>query len=262
MSQSISEKLDALIKDTFQVCDNDEATFEALNAKASYLAMQVGVLGKLKPIAQLIRRGETLPIRKLNFNIKKLSDEDAKGSAHGESRWASIQKTGCQTAIFCMVSFSGLASLRSEEFSWLLRNAEKYMETQQLPSGWLAREQIRKVLASYHKLEVYGYNTCSPSAADDEPVTKRIRTDGPQQELSGSPKILSSTQDHGESAADPLTGDVYELTVEDAQAVTVSDQIRGQIWLTNTLYNSTPFITIPVSRELSYRYATQRPRVM
>lgn len=59
-SQSIF-KLDALIQDTFQVCNNNEATFEALNAKASYLAIQVGVLAKLKPIA---------------------SDEDAKGSAH------------------------------------------------------------------------------------------------------------------------------------------------------------------------------------
>ncbi|MCJ1473156.1 hypothetical protein MMC13_001807 [Lambiella insularis] len=62
---------------------------------------------------------------------------------------------------------------------------------------------------------------------------------------------------------DSLTGDVYRLTIQDAQAITVSDQIRGTILLTNT-YNahSSPFITIPISRELSDQLATQRLQMM
>jgi hypothetical protein len=59
-----------------------------------------------------------------------------------------------------------------------------------------------------------------------------------------------------------LTGDVYALTAEDAQVITASDQIRGQIYLTNTLLQTATFITIPVSRKLSYQYAEQRPQVM
>jgi hypothetical protein len=33
----------------------------------------------------------------------------------------------------------------------------------------------------------------------------------------------------------PLAGDVYGLTVEDVQTVAMSDQIRGNVWLTYTL---------------------------
>jgi hypothetical protein len=57
-------------------------------------------------------------------------------------------------------------------------------------------------------------------------------------------------------------GDIYELTVEDAQATTISDQIRGKIWLTDTYYaNTSPIITIPISEELRDQFAIQRPRV-
>jgi hypothetical protein len=60
-----------------------------------------------------------------------------------------------------------------------------------------------------------------------------------------------------------LTGDVYELTVADAQGVVISDHLRGQIYLTNTYrVESVPFITIPISRELSDHFAAQRRQIM
>lgn len=60
-----------------------------------------------------------------------------------------------------------------------------------------------------------------------------------------------------------LTGDVYELTVADAQGVVMSDHLRGQIYLTNTYrVESAPFITIPISRELSDHFAAQRRQIM
>jgi hypothetical protein len=59
------------------------------------------------------------------------------------------------------------------------------------------------------------------------------------------------------------TGYVCELTIEDAQAVTVSDQIRGQIWLTYP-YNtsSMPFLTIPITPESARQYVETRPQIM
>ncbi|KAI9749789.1 MAG: hypothetical protein M4579_006739 [Chaenotheca gracillima] len=61
----------------------------------------------------------------------------------------------------------------------------------------------------------------------------------------------------------PLAGRVYNLSVEDIQTVATSDQIRGQIWLTNPYTrNSSPFITVPISRGLSNELATIRVRVM
>ena len=56
---------------------------------------------------------------------------------------------------------------------------------------------------------------------------------------------------------------MYELTVEDAQAVVVSDQIRGKIWLTDTYGdNITSFITILVSDELTNQIIIQHPWVI
>ncbi|KAH6719537.1 hypothetical protein BKA61DRAFT_669865 [Leptodontidium sp. MPI-SDFR-AT-0119] len=60
-----------------------------------------------------------------------------------------------------------------------------------------------------------------------------------------------------------LTGDVYELTLEDARMVVISDQVPGKIWLTDTFEaNYSSFITIPISDELTRRFIIQRPRVM
>ncbi len=60
-----------------------------------------------------------------------------------------------------------------------------------------------------------------------------------------------------------ITGDVYELTVEDARKVATSDQIAGQILLTDTYgRNTKSFITIPISEELTREFIIQRQRVM
>jgi len=58
-------------------------------------------------------------------------------------------------------------------------------------------------------------------------------------------------------------GAVFELTVEDAQAIAVSNQIKGDVWLTHPYgMDSNPFISIPISRELSIHFTKQRPRMM
>ena len=60
-----------------------------------------------------------------------------------------------------------------------------------------------------------------------------------------------------------LTGYVCELTIEDSQAVTVSDQINGKVWLTYP-YNasSMPFVTIPITPEFARQYVETRPQIM
>jgi hypothetical protein len=60
-----------------------------------------------------------------------------------------------------------------------------------------------------------------------------------------------------------LTGDVYELTVEDARMIAMSNQILGKIFLTDPYDMSTPsFITITISTELTNQFTVRRPRVM
>ncbi|OAT12062.1 hypothetical protein BDBG_07457 [Blastomyces gilchristii SLH14081] len=124
------------------------------------------VLEKLEPIIRLIRRGKQLPVRKLSFNIRKLSDGNPKTGSHDEPRWARLQNLGCETAVLCMIAFNSLATLAGDEFEWLLENVQRYLAIQSLPCGWIASEQIRQVMAralrqpntlsfleSYHKHE-------------------------------------------------------------------------------------------------------------
>jgi hypothetical protein len=64
-------------------------------------------------------------------------------------------------------------------------------------------------------------------------------------------------------ATDYLTGDVYELNVEDIQTVAESNEISGKILLTDTYkVDATSFVTIPISEQLTNRLIRQRPRFM
>jgi hypothetical protein len=72
-----------------------------------------------------------------------------------------------------------------------------------------------------------------------------------------------NVQDQGPaSSPSSLTGDVYELTIDDAAKVVTSGQIQGKIYLTDTYLNTASFITIPISDDLTNQLTTQRTRVM
>ena len=60
-----------------------------------------------------------------------------------------------------------------------------------------------------------------------------------------------------------LTGDVYELNVDDIQRVAESNEITGKILLTDTYkVKARSFVTIPISEELTKQLIRQRPRFM
>lgn len=148
MADNILKDLQSIADAVFHIHNDRNSALKQLEASASRFAAQVAVIAKLEPVAALIRDGENLPIRKLNYNIKRLSDDDSKKNPNSDSRWAKLQKLGCETAIYCMISLPGLATIPVLEYEWLLEYVRKYMEAQRLPLGWVAREQIRKVLAN------------------------------------------------------------------------------------------------------------------
>lgn len=145
MSQGICDKLDEMSERIFQSQNVDDAIFESVYSKACSLVTQVAVQRKLESTAQLVRDNGILPVRRININIKKLSNS---GNELGEQgRWRRLQKQDCETLIFCTLSFSGLVLQSEEQFSWLVENARAYLKAQSLPSSWIAREQIRTVMA-------------------------------------------------------------------------------------------------------------------
>ncbi|KAI2740878.1 hypothetical protein DTO013E5_8357 [Penicillium roqueforti] len=71
---------------------------------------------------------------------------------------------------------------------------------------------------------------------------------------------LSTFQPGKQQDIDPLTGDVYELNLQDIRDIIESGQISGAVWLTDTYgVNTTSFVTIPVSNELTDRLILHRP---
>ncbi|KAL2380541.1 hypothetical protein RJZ90_004515 [Blastomyces dermatitidis] len=139
---------------------------------------------KLEPIIRLIRRGKQLPVRKLSFNIRKLSDGNPKTGSHDEPRWARLQNLGCETAVLCMIAFNSLATLAGDEFEWLLENVQRYLAIQSLPCGWIASEQIRQVMARALRQP----NTLSflemitkSNMSENEPATKHVRIECPKE---------------------------------------------------------------------------------
>ncbi|OJD18552.1 hypothetical protein ACJ73_08713 [Blastomyces percursus] len=59
-----------------------------------------------------------------------------------------------------------------------------------------------------------------------------------------------------------LSGRVFELTLQDVQAILSSDQVGSKVWLTETYGNqSLPTITLTVSQELCIYFSTQRHQV-
>jgi hypothetical protein len=145
MSQGICQKLDEMSRRIFQSQNVDDTIFESVYSKACSLVTQVAVQRKLESTAQLVRDNGILPVRRININIKKLSNNNENLGEHG--RWARLQRQGCEALIFCVLSFSGLVLLSEEQFSWLVDHAGACLKAQSLASGWIAREQIRNVVA-------------------------------------------------------------------------------------------------------------------
>ncbi|EDN03889.1 predicted protein [Histoplasma mississippiense (nom. inval.)] len=231
MSQQSLRKLDSIIGDTFQLRNDGEDSFPSLKAKVLHLATQIAALERLEPVARLIREGELLPMRKLNYNIKKLSEDDSKCDDHEDSRWTCLQKLGCQTAVFCMISFSGLAQLPAEEYDWLLKNVQRYMRGQGLPRNWVAREQIRKVMAnaprrpnaisflnSYHKLEMQWCDTTETNTIQEKSAWEGMRNGNLQQFPPASNPHENKTEPIPTVQAEYLATEKAEVQQEMAQS--------------------------------------------
>lgn len=140
MAQNLLEQLDMLHLTLLQLEDiNDQLTL-TLQSRLTTLADQVPILKRLASISNLVKQGADLPVRRINYNIRKLS-EDCK------PRWDELLKLNCETIIFLTIAFNGLGSLPDEEFSWLVQNIENYVQNRAFPSHWILRDQIRKVVS-------------------------------------------------------------------------------------------------------------------
>jgi hypothetical protein len=98
----------------------------------------------LASVSSLVKKGSDLPVRRISYNIRKLSEKC-------KPRWDELLKLDCETIIFSTVAFNGLASLPEEVFSWIVQNLQNYVENRAFPRHWILRDQIRKVLSNIRR---------------------------------------------------------------------------------------------------------------
>jgi hypothetical protein len=143
-SVDICKKLDQVSALVLEICDID---FAELSTKISSLASQIAVQAGFAEVGSLIRKKKPVPVRRMGFNLKKLSENP------DNPRWSQLQTLDFRTLIFCTLSFSAISSMPSEQFTWLVRNATHYTQVQAFPQAWIATDQIRKVIANTPRLE-------------------------------------------------------------------------------------------------------------
>jgi hypothetical protein len=160
-SVTVCQKLDQISTLVLELCDID---FAALSTKISDLSSQIAVQAGFDEMARLIRKQEPVPVRRMGFNLKKLSQDP------DNLRWSQLQTLDFRTMIFCTLSFPALASMPSEQFSWLVNHAERYTQLQTFPSAWIATDQIRKVIANTPRLE------CTREFWKSKPLTLSVFT--------------------------------------------------------------------------------------
>jgi hypothetical protein len=149
MSHETHQKLDDISESILKLRDVGDTVFDELHTKISKLLALVEIQKKLNEIARAIREGSALPVRRINYNIKKLSENDEAC----QIRWSALRKLNCPAIVFSTMAFNGLISLPDKQFECLAENVQKYVEVQELPCEWIARDQIRRVVASTPRRE-------------------------------------------------------------------------------------------------------------
>ncbi|KAH8797831.1 hypothetical protein F5884DRAFT_814441 [Xylogone sp. PMI_703] len=188
MSLEASQRFYDICENISGLRDVPESLFEEWHLRILDHLAQVRILRKLDEVSKLIREAAALPVRRINFNIKKLSEDHEECKA----RWLALERLDCPSIIFCTLSLSGLMSLPLRQFDWLAQNVQSYVEKQKFRPNWIARDQIRKALAStprrqstqsllqrYHDLEIK-MDQDFTSDITDEPEAKRRRIEAEQ----------------------------------------------------------------------------------
>jgi hypothetical protein len=149
MSGEIYQKLGDVRQTVLTLRDVADTVFDELHTEISKLLALVEIQKNLNEVAWNIRKSNTLPVRRINYNIKKLVEDDESC----QIRWSKMRKLSCPAMLFCTMAFNGLISLPDKQYDCLVDNAQDYVEAQNLSCDWIARDQIRRVVANTPRRE-------------------------------------------------------------------------------------------------------------
>ncbi|PVH68184.1 hypothetical protein DL98DRAFT_233995 [Cadophora sp. DSE1049] len=236
MCHETHQKLDDIRQTILKLRDVPDTVFDELHAKISKLLALVEIQKKLSEISRPIREQTTLPVRRINYNIKKLTEDDEECKI----RWSKMRMLNCSAIIFSTMAFNGLISLPDKQYECLVENVQDYVEVQELPCQWITRDQIRRVVAntprcestksflqSYHVLEVQ----LSQDASSNPKASgrKRQRTEGEFCHYRLRSRRLVSVDAHATSTnQEPHIGEMQTGELKIEQVPTVQTGRRKQ----------------------------------
>ncbi|OJJ65622.1 hypothetical protein ASPBRDRAFT_49629 [Aspergillus brasiliensis CBS 101740] len=139
MIENVFDRLEEFHKSLLQLEDFEEEIGTALQNRLNMLADEVPMLIRLASVSKLVRHKGDLPVRRITYNVKKLSGDCT-------PRWNELLKLNCDTQLFLMLSFNGLSSLPDKEFNWLVENTQEYLGRRAFRSNWILRDSIRRTV--------------------------------------------------------------------------------------------------------------------
>ncbi|OAT07879.1 hypothetical protein BDBG_03897 [Blastomyces gilchristii SLH14081] len=234
--------------------------------KVLHLKTQLEVQNVLQATVLLLRRrpsNQPLP-KQQAVRVKHLMKFVFEKASREKKKQEKLKNLDCNSLVFLGLSYNvkTLYEMRMTQFDFLIDNIGDFIRRHKL-NDYLYRSDIDRVVNGQFdaedddSLKEFQKNQQS-TPSDMRESRKSQRRYTPDTLHRARQGILSSEP----PPIDSLTGAAYQLTVKDAQAVTASDQIRGQIWLTNTYnMNFPPFVTIPISQEMSDKFATQLQQI-
>ncbi|OAF62633.1 hypothetical protein VC83_01204 [Pseudogymnoascus destructans] len=140
-SKETHQQLDDIRQTILKFRNVPDTVFDELHTKISNLLALVEIQKKLNELARAVREANTLPVRRINYNIRKLAEDDEAC----KPRWTLMQKLNCPAILFSTMAFNGLFSLPDKQYESLVENVQEYIQVQELPSEWIARDQIKRV---------------------------------------------------------------------------------------------------------------------
>ncbi|KAE8334211.1 hypothetical protein BDV24DRAFT_170426 [Aspergillus arachidicola] len=222
---------------------------------------------KQQPMDQPLPRQQAVRVKHLmKFVFEQKSREKEKQEK--------LRRLTCDSLVFLGISYNvkTLYEMRIPEFDFVVHNIDKFIQQHNL-NDYMYRKDIDRVINQQFEVDDDDdgrlLKEFLKQRIELRPLKRKFVDDRGPEPLGGDNTSLGSTVDGVQErqaeiptmsipSTDSLTGAVYQLTIKDAQAITMSDHIRGGIWLTNTYnMNFPPFVTIPISQEMSDRFATR-----
>ncbi|KAE8310960.1 hypothetical protein BDV41DRAFT_543143 [Aspergillus transmontanensis] len=128
-------------------------------------------------------------------------------------------------------------------------------------SHTLDNSVLRQIAVNHFHSELIPQNSNSATCITANLEAQRT-TQQEQRTTEGEPDPVRRVTRIGFDILLALRGDVYELSLEDLKQIIESGHISGSIILTDTYgVNTTSFITIKITNELTDKLITNRPRV-